>query len=584
MFRIVVSVPATSKAPLSRAGLFYWDNPGEGPDGEITRNRPDARSHQACNLTAVPALPSGVKCHGLSTSDAVCRGASPMTQRILIALQEAKRKPVPLGRAKPRSPRSNRVQAHPIAQLQAVLGNRRVAQLIQAKRISAEGKISRSRRKLTSDSSSDKSERRTDHVLRRISAAPNSGAVISRFPNAVTFGTYEPGLAIIPPIVKEGYDGSAHTAIKTNWGWSSWERRWRVYDGEDNLLYDSYYTYPHSTLELSKEIIAKGKAGGNDKPWSVWHEVTETEIPFGGDNPDNFPYAYMKFKVFETWNDFMADPDAKPPAGKQSEKPGQEPGKTSPVQSPTAKNAGSVVDYVSVVAMHEAYLRQIYDKAASGITATAQEMIGKGVPQTDVAKWANEARNVLKVKIRTDGNPILEKVFESRNLAKYGNKVGPTYEQLVAKYAKQGLSPEEIDAQIIKGASKANLAVNKWSGRLRVAGKITLFIDIAFAGVRVYLAPEGERTKVALEEVARIGGALAGGAAGTEAGVAVGAAVGAAFGGVGAVPGAIVGGILGGLGGAFLGGWAGRSAVDSIYDLLPPSDCVFEGSYQEETR
>jgi hypothetical protein len=243
-----------------------------------------------------------------------------------------------------------------------------------------------------------------------------------------------------------------------------------------------------------------------------------------------------------------------------------------------------VIDYGSAVAMHEAYLRQIYDKAASGITATAEELVGKGVPQTDVAKWANEARNVLKVKVRTDGNAILEKVFESRNLAKYGNKVGPTYEQLVAKYSKQGLSPDEIDAQIIKGAGKANVAVNKWSGRLRVAGKITLFIDIAFAGVRVYLAPEGERSKVALEEVARSGGALGGGALGTDIGATVGGAIGAAFGGVGAVPGAIIGGMLGGLAGAVLGGWAGRSAVDAIYDMLPPSDCVFEGYYQEENR
>jgi hypothetical protein len=474
-------------------------------------------------------------------------------------------------------------QRHPIAQLQTVLGNRRVAQLIRAKRITPEGKISL-RRKRTTGTANDKYERHADRVQSRISATTNSGAVISRFPNAVTFGTYEPGLAIIPPIVKEGYDGSAHTAIKTNWGWSSWERRWRVYDAEDNLLYDSSYTLPHGTLELSQDIIAKGKAGGKDKPWSVWHEVTKTEVPFGGDNPDNFPYAYMKFNVFETWNDLMADPDAKPPAGKQNGKPGQEPGKTSPAQSSTAKNAGSVVDYGSVVAMHEAYLRTIYDKAASGITATAQEMLGKGVPQTDVAKWATEARNVLKVKIRSDGNAILEKVFESRNLALYKNKIGPTYEWLVAKYAKQGLSPEEIDAKIIQGAGKANALVNKWSGRLRVAGKIMLFVDIAFAGVRVYLAPEGERTKVALEEVARIGGALAGGAAGTEAGAATGAAIGAAFGGVGAVPGAIIGGVLGGIGGAIFGGWLGRSLVDKIYDLLPPSDCVFEGEYQEESR
>ncbi len=75
------------------------------------------------------------------------------------------------------------------------------------------------------------------------------------------------------------------------------------------------------------------------------------------------------------------------------------------------------------------------------------------------------------------------------------------------------------------------------------------------AGVRVYLAPEGEKTKVALEEVARIGGALALGAVGAKGGAAAGAAIGALFAGVGAAPGAIIGGIIGGIGGAIFGGF-----------------------------
>lgn len=211
-------------------------------------------------------------------------------------------------------------------------------------------------------------------------------------------------------------------------------------------------------------------------------------------------------------------------------------------------------------------------------------MVSKGLPQGEAAKWANEARNILKDKIRTDGNPILKKVFESRNLNKYGNKLGPSYEQLFQKYAKQGLSPEEINKKIIGSSGKANIKVNRWSGRLKVAGRILLAIDIALAGVRVYLAPEGEKTKVALEEVARIGGALALGAAGAEGGAAAGAAIGALFAGVGAAPGAIIGGIIGGVGGAIFGGWLGKTAVEKLYEMLPPSDCVFEGDFKEEDR
>ena len=124
-------------------------------------------------------------------------------------------------------------------------------------------------------------------------------------------------------------------------------------------MYDSSYTWPEPTLHISKDVVAKGKAGGKLRPWSVWHEVTETTIPFGGDDPDNFPYTYMKFYVYDTWNDFMADPQARLSDVKQSREPGAEPAEPTPLESPVVKGAGSVVDYVSVVAMHEAYLREV---------------------------------------------------------------------------------------------------------------------------------------------------------------------------------------------------------------------------------
>lgn len=255
-----------------------------------------------------------------------------------------------------------------------------------------------------------------------------------------------------------------------------------------------------------------------------------------------------------------------------------------PLESPAVSGARSVIDYGSVVAMHEAYLREIYDTSAKAITETAKAMVDKRVPQGDAAKWAVDARNQLKAKIRTDGNPILKKVFEARNLKEYQNKFGPSYEQLYNKYAKQGLSPEEINNKIIRGAGKPNIKVNRWAGRLRVAGKILIALDIALAGVKVALAPEGERVQVALQEVGRIAGSLALGAVGAKAGAAAGAAIGALFGGAGAVPGAIIGGIIGAIGGGLLGGWLAEGLVKKIYEIFPPSDCVFEGEFREEDR
>jgi hypothetical protein len=95
------------------------------------------------------------------------------------------------------------------------------------------------------------------------------------------------------------------------------------------------------------------------------------------------------------------------------------------------------------------------------------------------------------------------------------------------------------------------------------------------------MAPEGQKVKTALQEVARIGGALALGAAGAKGGAALGGAIGALFGGAGAVPGAIIGGIVGGIGGALFGGWLGTSAVDELYKLLPPDGVVWEGEFTD---
>ena len=414
-----------------------------------------------------------------------------------------------------------------------------------------------------------------------INVHQRSPVIVARFPSPSDCHTFRPGLARVKPIIKEDYDGTAYTAIKTGWEPNSWKRRWQIYDAEDTLLYEDYYTWPSPTLYIPKDVIAKGKAGGREKPWSVWIKVTHTLVPFGGSDSDNFPHSYIKFYVYETWNDFMADPEAK-----LSDLPGKptEEEKPPPLGIPGVSGVRSVIDYGSSVAMHEAYLREIYDQSAKGISKTAQSMVSQGVPQGDAAKWALDARNQLKATIRNKGNAILKKVFESRNLAKYGDKLGPSYQQLYNKYAKQGLTPEEINSKIIKGSGKANLRVNRWAGRLKIAGRILLFLDIALAGVRVALAPEGERVKVAFKEVARIAGGLAGGALGAKGGAAAGAAVGALFGGAGAVPGAIIGGIIGAIGGAFFGGWAAESLVEKIYEMFPPSDCEFEGEYSEEER
>lgn len=124
--------------------------------------------------------------------------------------------------------------------------------------------------------------------------------VLARVPSPPDCHTYEPGLSPVQPIVKQGYDGKASTTIVGGWCTSSWERRWEVYDADDQLLHRSSYTLPQPTLTVTKEMMAMGRAGGEESPWSIWIKVTKTLVPLGGSNPSNFPHSVVTFPVYET--------------------------------------------------------------------------------------------------------------------------------------------------------------------------------------------------------------------------------------------------------------------------------------------
>lgn len=123
---------------------------------------------------------------------------------------------------------------------------------------------------------------------------------IQRVPSPTYAHTFRPGLSPIGSIYKNTYDGSASTTIKDGWETWSFERRWQLYDADNQLLDESYYTIPQPTYMIDKKFVRIGAAGGTDKPWSVWLKVTETLVPFGGDDKENFPHSYITFPVFNT--------------------------------------------------------------------------------------------------------------------------------------------------------------------------------------------------------------------------------------------------------------------------------------------
>lgn len=235
----------------------------------------------------------------------------------------------------------------------------------------------------------------------------------------------------------------------------------------------------------------------------------------------------------------------------------------------------------SGIAEYEGLLRQIYSRADVAITEQAKLMLANGADGRAVARWANAARNKVKVQIRRWDMDFLRLMAEKRNQIEYLNKVGPSYRQLKHGWttANGRIKPPKTDLQIIEGAAKSNKSVNSWTGRLRVAGRIVIAIEVGVLVYKVATAAEVDKPRILLEGVGGLAGAIGGAVAGAKACGAFGAAVSGPFAvqvaAVGATVCAIGGGIAGAYGGQKLGGWTAEQ-------LYPIEQTYFEGDFAFE--
>jgi Domain of unknown function (DUF4157) len=231
---------------------------------------------------------------------------------------------------------------------------------------------------------------------------------------------------------------------------------------------------------------------------------------------------------------------------------------------PVAEGAGNVAVSVGATMTAEAGLRALYDQGAREITKEALKVAAEGgnTPEAleKAARWAVQARNDLKAGLRAKGSVVTKALAEARNIKKYGDKIGPTYDQLI----REGKTPPDI----IGSAGKANAKISRAATRMKVAGRLLIAIDLAIVTWEVISAPEGSRLRTAVGGLGGIGGALAGGKLGSLGGAKLGAAIGTFIepGGGTAIGGAI-GGILGGVGGAVAGGYYGKKAAESAFDI-----------------
>jgi hypothetical protein len=211
-------------------------------------------------------------------------------------------------------------------------------------------------------------------------------------------------------------------------------------------------------------------------------------------------------------------------------------------------------------------LREVYANGTTAIGDEARLMLSRGVAEAEVAEWANQARNALKAEIRNRGARIVKVVAEWRNVRKYGNPLGPTAEQLRAR--------GKTNAQIIESAARDSAKATRWAGRLRIAGRILIALDIGIGVWNVATAEVEDRPRVLLHEAGRIGGGLAGAWGGAK----IGGAIGLEFGGPW---GAAIGGVVGGAGGLLFGSKYGGKLGDFVAnEFYPPAKTRFEGDFE----
>lgn len=85
--------------------------------------------------------------------------------------------------------------------------------------------------------------------------------------------------------------------------------------------------------------------------------------------------------------------------------------------------------------MRQLYVREVYD-----LQQRVSAMRASSATLDEIAKFAHASRTAIKLKYRELTPPDLLKVIDERNIGKYGDKLGPTFEWLVEK----GKSFEQI--------------------------------------------------------------------------------------------------------------------------------------------
>ncbi|MCS7019264.1 MAG: hypothetical protein RMJ87_09665 [Cytophagales bacterium] len=156
------------------------------------------------------------------------------------------------------------------------------------------------------------------------------------------------------------------------------------------------------------------------------------------------------------------------------------------------------IAYVGIVLWHEGMLRSEYERRVAGIYDKAMQKLSEESPEA-VARWAVLERNYLKQITRDKGNPINKILAEKRNVEKYGNSMGPTYEQLTADLLKKGVPADMTNKQIISSAATSNQTINQHMNRTTVIGITLSLLYLFITVIKVFISHEDKIAALKLE-------------------------------------------------------------------------------------
>jgi RHS repeat-associated protein len=213
-------------------------------------------------------------------------------------------------------------------------------------------------------------------------------------------------------------------------------------------------------------------------------------------------------------------------------------------------------------------LRDLYLRADARLGQTAQEFVRNGMRWEDAAQWRSSMTNKLKVSNRAWGNSIVDILAKLRAQKPGALPDLPSFEKLVEKYTKKGMSYEDACKKIVM--RKPNLAWNRARFGLYAAGTLLFVVDLGATTCRVIEAPTWQqKLRTLATEAARITGAAGGAWAG--------ARLGGKLGGLAGPEGGVAGGVVGAAGGAIVVGATAEAAVKAlVYSMFPPDQAELQ--------